>query len=267
MLTGEKMTTFTIKDTVGNIVVKHPSLGRILEDAGIDYCCGGKKPLQQACQEKSLDPEALLAKLQQALLDANDSQQEDPAKMSLIQLADHIVYQHHGYLKNELPRLDAITDRVASVHGGHDPRLVQVREAFIPLHQELMHHMNKEEQVLFPRIREIDTADSPPDLHCGSLALPIHQMEHEHEDAGSALETIRELTDEYMPPSWACNTYRVMLDSLSQLEQDLHWHVHKENNILFPRALERENELSQKSNGSCHGAGGTVPSLKYHYTR
>jgi regulator of cell morphogenesis and NO signaling len=166
----------------------------------------------------------------------------DAASMSLAALADHIEQTHHAYLRSELPRLDAMTQKVASVHGEHDPRLWQVRETFVALFEEMFSHMMKEERILFPMVRKIEASSIAPVFHCGSIAHPIHQMESEHEQAGSALERLRELTDGYAPPNWACNTYRAMLEALARLERDMHQHVHKENNVLFPRALVMERE-------------------------
>jgi regulator of cell morphogenesis and NO signaling len=160
--------------------------------------------------------------------------------MSLIELAEHIEETHHAYLREELPRLDFMTEKVSRVHGDKEPRLLRVREAFVALKAELEPHMMKEERVLFPIIRELEASASRPEFHCGSVANPIRQMEHEHDQAGDALAIIREATDDFVPPEWACNTYRAMLDSLEKLEADMHQHVHKENNVLFPKAIEME---------------------------
>lgn len=237
------MTTLQVHDTVGEIVTRQPALARVFEAAGIDYCCGGKKTLAEACRTKGVDPQAFLAALAQSA-SAGEAPVVEAAAMSLTALADHIEQTHHAYLRAELPRLDAITQKVASVHGAHEPRLWQVREAFVALFEELSSHMMKEEMMLFPMVREIEASTTAPLFHCGSLANPIRQMEAEHDQAGAALERMRELTDGYTPPDWACNTYRAMLDALAYLERDMHQHVHKENNVLFPRALVLEREKS-----------------------
>ena len=237
------MNSLTTENTIGSILVTYPHLARVFEEEGLDYCCGGKKSLKEACAEKGQDPEELLVKLQETAKKAGEDSSINPAALSLSELADHIERTHHALLREELPRLKAITERVAMVHGGNDPRLVEVKGNFVELAQELTQHMMKEEKVLFPLIREIDISESLPTSHCGSVESPIQQMEHEHDDAGSALSKLRELTDDYNAPQWACNTYRVMLDGLKRLEKDLHAHIHKENNILFPRALERERTL------------------------
>ena len=166
----------------------------------------------------------------------------DAAAMPLTELADHIVETHHAYVRSELPRLAKMTARVAAVHGDKDARLAQLNETFMGIAAELSNHMMKEEQILFPLIRQLDASESAPASHCGSIANPIQQMESEHDSAGDALKRMHELTDSYTPPDWACNTYRAMLDGLAQFEGDLHQHIHKENNVLFPRAIAMESE-------------------------
>jgi regulator of cell morphogenesis and NO signaling len=239
------MNTIQAEETVGAIVARRPALSRVFETAGIDYCCGGKKMLANACREKGLDVKSMIATLEQNELDGEESF-VDAASMSLPELADHIEQTHHAYLRSELPRLMKLTQKVASVHGDNDRRLQSVHETLLTFASELSSHMMKEEMILFPFIRRLEASDSPVEFHCGSIANPIRQMEHEHHDAGDALAKLRELTDDYTPPEWACNTYRAMLDALAHLERDMHQHVHKEDNVLFPRALAREAELSEK---------------------
>lgn len=233
------MNTFRTTETVGSVVTRRPALSRVFEQVSIDYCCGGKKTLEEACQEKGIDPLTFLSTLEEALpTDGEDS--VDTAAMSLSELADHIVKTHHAYLRIEFPRLDRLTKKVASVHGKTDPRLYRVRETYKALEEELTSHMMKEERILFPMVRQLEADNEAPMLLCGTLGNIIHQMEKEHEQAGSALESLRELTDGFKAPEWACNTYCVLLDTLDNLERDLHKHIHKENNVLFPRALEIE---------------------------
>lgn len=238
------MKTFEITDTVAEIVTRRPALSRVFEAEGIDYCCGGKKSLDQVCRETGRNPASLLARLEASASEPAEGPDVDAASMSLSELAGHIEQTHHAYLKRELPRLDALTERVATVHGDRDERLPDVRRVFLVFANELATHMMKEEQILFPMIRRLEESASAPAFHCGSIANPIRQMEHEHDGAGSALEQMRLLTDGYTPPNWACNTYRAMLDGLAHLERDMHRHVHKENNVLFPRALDREARLA-----------------------
>lgn len=236
------MSVFQVQDTVGELVTRHPALSRVFERAGVDYCCGGRKTLDEVCRQKGIDAESLLAALEESASASGNGAFVDTAAMSLAELADHIEQTHHAYLRSELPRLDAMTEKVASVHGEKNPRLAQIRRTFQGLAREMSSHMMKEEHILFPMIRQLEASRTAPRFHCGSVANPIRQMELEHDEAGSALEKLRELTDDYAPPDWACNTYRAMLDALAHLESDMHQHVHKENNVLFPRAIEMENE-------------------------
>ena len=238
------MTTFTAQDTVGDIVTRTPALSRIFEKARIDYCCGGKRPLGEVCQEKGIDVEAILTELGVAA-SVESGPTLDLETVSLSDLVDNIVGMHHVYLRTEVPRLDALTAKVASVHGDKDERLLSVREKYTALADEISSHMVKEEQMLFPMIKELDGNDTNPEFHCGSISNPILQMESEHDDVGATLAALSDLTDNYTPPDWACNTYRAMLDGLNDLERDLHQHIHKENNVLFPRTLAQENELTQ----------------------
>jgi regulator of cell morphogenesis and NO signaling len=242
------MTTLNTETTVGELVKIRPARARVFEQLKIDYCCGGKLPLAEACVKRGLDANVVLDQLQQA--DAEDRERDnalvDADAMGLAELADHIELVHHAYLREELPRLDQMTDRVYRVHGEHEPRLAEVRRAFVALNTELTSHMMKEEQILFPMIRELETATSVPDSHCGSITNPIRQMEAEHDNAGDALEIMNKATDGYRPPDWACNTYRAMLDGLETLEKDMHQHIHKENNVLFPKAARLEAELAER---------------------
>lgn len=233
-----------VQDTVGEVVARHPALSRVFEEFGVDYCCGGKKSLQEVCLVKGIDPESLLARLNESPSATPVPDDVDPAALSLTELVDHILQTHHAYLRAELPRLEMLTEKVAKVHGDKDPRLVQVRQTFVAFAGELASHMTKEEQILFPMIRQLDACDTLPAFPCGSIAHPIQRMEIEHDDAGLALARLRTLTDGYAPPVGACNTYRAMLEALASLERDMHQHVHKENNVLFPRAVQRESQFA-----------------------
>ncbi|QNN24061.1 iron-sulfur cluster repair di-iron protein [Planctomycetales bacterium ZRK34] len=234
-------TTLNSHATVGELVTERPQRSRVFERLGIDYCCGGKKSLAEVCAAKGYEADQVLS-----LIEESDASQStiviDAATMALTELCDHIEQTHHAYLKTELPRLDAMTHKVAAVHGADEPRLVELRETFIRFRDELMMHMQKEEHVLFPIIRSMESGDLSAGAHCGSVANPIAQMEAEHDDAGEALEAFRRLTDAYTPPAWACNTFRATYDALAQLERDMHQHVHKENNVLFPRAIKLERQ-------------------------
>lgn len=234
------MLTLDPTATVGSFVRQKPSRSRVFESLKIDYCCGGKTPLYQACEKKGIDAAEVMKQIEASDAAAETSDLTDADSMTLTELADHIEATHHAYLREELPRLDFMTEKVSRVHGDKDERLFRMREAFVALKAELEPHMMKEEKILFPLIRQLEASQSSSEFHCGSVANPIRQMEHEHDQAGNALEILREVTDGYEPPEWACNTYRAMLDSLQKLEADMHQHVHKENNVLFVKALELE---------------------------
>jgi len=235
------------ESTVGQLVVERPARARVFEKFGIDYCCGGKKPLASACQAKGLDTAEVLSALEAA--DGASAPAGDWSRATLTELTEHIESTHHAYMKTELPRLDRITERVATVHGARHPELAEVRATFVALKTEMEMHMHKEEGVLFPLCREVEFASAPVTSPCGSIGNPIRMMIKEHESAGEGLATIRRLTADYTPPEGACNTYRAMLSGLAEMEADMHQHVHKENNILFPRALKRESQLA----GEVHG--------------
>jgi len=207
------MPTLDSTATVGSFVRQRPSRSRVFESLKIDYYCGGKIPLGQACEKKGIDAANVLKQLQACNAATENCNLTDADSMSLTDLADHIEATHHAYLREELPRLDFMTEKVSRVHGDKDDRLFQMREA----------------------------STERKASHCGSVANPIRQMEHEHDLVGNALAILNESTDGYAPPEWACNTYRAMLDSLSQLERDMHQQIHKENNVLFPKTIELEN--------------------------
>lgn len=234
--------TPTIEATVGDLVTQRPSRSRVFEKLGIDYCCGGKRPLAELCEEKGLDANLILTVLLASETDAA-ADEDDWSQSSLTKLADHIEQTHHAYLKRELPRLGAMVRKVAAVHGVRHPWMLEIDGVYAGFAAEMESHMLKEEQMLFPMIRCLESGEAGPAGDCGpGIGNPVRVMEHEHDDAGRALQRMRDLSDGFTPPADACNTFRAMLDGLAELEVDTHRHVHKENSILFPRALERENQ-------------------------
>ncbi len=229
--------------TVRDIAATNPAAVRVFEKHGIDYCCGGQRPLAQVCTERGLSAEAVLAEVEAG------SRGQAPARdwmtASLAELIHHIVSRHHAYLKAELPALEARLAKVVEVHGtNHGDVLAPLQQVFSGLKEELEMHLGKEEMVLFPAIESIEAAANagraPEPLPFGTVRNPIRMMEHEHDGAGRALRTMRELTHDYAPPADACTTYRALYTGLEELEKDLHAHIHLENNILFPRAAELE---------------------------
>lgn len=222
--------------TVGEIVRAVPARSRLFENLGIDYCCGGKKLLAEVCKTKGLDPETVVAML--GALDAEASEPAaNPDSMSPSELCDHIERVHHGYLDKELPRLDFMTRKVAAVHGDHEPRLLEVRRVFEQFSAEIVPHTKEENEKIFPAIRRLDSVNGEKAEAAAGLKVSIEKLEAEHDKAGGALEQFRALTDGYNPPEWACNTFRALYDGLAELERNMHQHVHKENNVLFPKAL------------------------------
>jgi len=221
-------------DTVGDLVARNPQWAAAFERLGIDYCCGGHRPLDEACTQRGLkldDVEAALSAVERPA-EARDWRAE-----SLTALADHIEQTHHVFLKSQLPRLTELIDKLVVVHGRRHGELADLREVFDGLRMELESHLQKEEIVLFPVIRKIEATEGPIEFHCGGgLDGPISVMEAEHDAAAEALQRMGELTGGYATPADGCATYRTTMDALAAVERDLHEHIHKANNILFPRA-------------------------------
>ncbi len=234
--------------TVRDLVLKHPETRQALESLGIDYCCGGGRSLAEAAAAAGIDLTAVAKAVQQAADDANlasDAPERDWRQASLTELANHIEGTHHVFMKQALPRLDDLFAKVLSAHGArHGDMLASLRTTFQSLRSEIEMHLLKEEQVLFPYIRQMEaemaqTGQIPP-MHCGTAANPIRQMEAEHERAGAALMQMRSVTDDYALPADACSTFSALFEGLAEMEADLHEHIHLENNILFPRAMALE---------------------------
>jgi regulator of cell morphogenesis and NO signaling len=234
------MTTFTPELTVGEIAATLPASVRVFEKYRIDFCCGGKVPLDQACAKSGLDTAAVLEEIEKVAA-APSADTTDWQNADLDRLIDHILETHHGYMKIQLPRLEMMLAKVASKHGERLPPLGPV---FGPMKEELDGHLYKEEMILFPLIRGLihaqRTGNSAPMSHCGSVRNPLCVMLMEHDSAGDALVRLRELTGGYTVPEGACNTFRALYHELEELEADLHRHIHLENNILFPRAIALE---------------------------
>lgn len=235
------METIPITTELGALVTAHPELARELERRGLDYCCGGRASLEQACRAAGLDPVTVAAELSAV-------RSEDPppewASMDAAQLVDHLVDTHHRYLWDELPRLAALVTKVRDVHGERHPELRQVAACFEEIRLDLEPHLLKEERVLFPMVRELVAArgagDGAPAFHCGSVANPISVMLTEHDRVGELLERMADLTGGYVVPPDGCASYAACYVGLARLAADTHLHVHKENNVLFPLVLELE---------------------------
>ncbi len=233
----------TATQTVREIALEQPTSIRVFESLGIDYCCGGRKPLSEACQARSLEVEKVIAALEAAASGAGKPV-DDASGKSLTGLCAQIVATHHEYVRRELPRLAALAAKVVGRHGETHPELPVIQATLARLGEELMQHMGKEEIVLFPYISKLERAiadGGPRPKSCfGNVSNPIAMMTQEHDDAGLLLGALRSKSNQYTTPDGACPTYHAFYDGLREFEQDLHQHIHLENNILFPRAIEME---------------------------
>ncbi len=222
---------------VGQLVADSPARACVLEAYAIDYCCGGKLSLEEACLKKGVPVDEVLEKLGIADQKAGPDK-KDWTVAKLKDLIEHIVSAYHQPLRQELLRISQLSEKVARVHGENHPEMLELKDIFNHFKAQLELHMQKEEMVLFPGIISMELTGSPQIFGCGGgIEHPIEVMSQEHDEAGEALCTMRKLTHDYTPPEDACSTFKVLLFSLAQLESEMHQHVHKENNILFPRAL------------------------------
>ena len=231
--------------TVREVALNNPAATRVFEKFGIDYCCGGNKSLEQACGEANLQIEHVLDSLEFATTAADGRQAEkDWLSEPLTDLIAHIANTHHKYTREEIARLAPLFSKVCSVHGVRHPELIEMHEKFQALAQELSTHMLKEEVVLFPYIERMEESVIAGDpilpAPFGTVNNPVAMMMHEHDSAGNLLRSIRDLSSGYQPPANACVSYQTLYSALAEFERDLHQHIHLENNILFPRAIEME---------------------------
>lgn len=220
--------------TVGEIVANDFRTASLFKNSGIDFCCGGKQSIEDACREKGVNPEVLekqIAELQTEAISPSQNFNEWAPGF----LADYIVNTHHKYVQKTLPELMFYTRKIADVHGENHPELVEMASIFAGINDELQQHLKNEEEVLFPAIKKAEAGEDAEAREI--IASEIERMEGEHEFAGGAMDKINEISNQYQLPEDACNTYRVAFNLLEQFEDDLHVHVHLENNILYPKAL------------------------------
>jgi regulator of cell morphogenesis and NO signaling len=227
---------------VGEIVAADFRTAAVFERFGIDFCCGGRRDLGEACRTAAVDPADVVRALDALAPAAEDD--ADVTRWGLGRLIDHIVSAHHGYVRSSSPIIQRYLAKLAEVHGARHPELPRVAACFDKLSHDLAQHMRKEEEALFPYVRALATGsagdrDVPPPF--GTVENPIRMMEREHREAADELRLIRELTDGYVAPADGCQTYNVCMAELQRFERDLHRHVHLENNILFPKAVALEN--------------------------
>ncbi|HET9569943.1 MAG TPA: iron-sulfur cluster repair di-iron protein [Bacteroidales bacterium] len=219
---------------VGEIVTRDFRAAEIFKNVGIDFCCGGAQSLEEACKEKNLDLSDLELELQSLQeLPTNDAHRFNDFKLDF--LCDYIENTHHKTVLRLLPQLVAYTQKIANVHGAHHAELVEIAALFLQINTELLQHLKNEEEVLFPAIKEVLRSNS---AEAKAVVLSeITRMKGEHEFAGGAMDKINVLSKNYSVPADGCNTYDVTYKLLEQFEDDLHVHVHLENNILYPKAL------------------------------
>jgi regulator of cell morphogenesis and NO signaling len=233
-----KHKTMNKQITIGEVVAMDFRAASVFKEAGIDFCCGGKMSIEEACKEKGIDQFAMekkLADLDTAPLDtAHNFKDWDPGF-----LCDYIVNTHHKFVLKSLPELVQYTQKIASVHGERHPELSEVAELFSEINRELIQHLKNEEKVLFPSIKEYQSSGSIESKSI--IADQIRKLSEEHEFAGGAMDKINKISQNYTVPADGCNTYYVTYRLLQEFEDDLHVHVHLENNILFPRALKSLN--------------------------
>lgn len=236
--------------SLAQIVNNNHLAASVFEKYHLDFCCKGKRTLQQACTESELPVDEIISELEKTTQQNNDKVSINFDKLSLSQLAEYIVTTHHEYVKKEMPAIASYLQKVASKHGAHHPEMLKVFEILMALKEEMEQHMQKEEVVLFPRIQELEKQigiGNQPQINITYLKAPITMMEHEHDHAGAAMAEIRKLTGNYNLPADACTTFRLSFAALEAFEFNLHQHVHLENNILFPKALKMFNEIGEYS--------------------
>jgi regulator of cell morphogenesis and NO signaling len=239
---AQDLTHLLVKD----LVTENFHAAELFEKLGIDFCCRGNRPLREALNEKQISEAKFLEELNRVNQSASADNQRY-SEWDLNFLAQYIVNNHHGYVKNSIPVITAHIEKVLNAHGKKYPYIEEVQKEFSLVANEMINHMAKEEKILFPLIRYlVDTknfGEKPKNAGYGTIRNPIRQMESEHVSAGGAMERIRNLTSGYSLPADACTTFRVTFEELNEFESDLHKHVHLENNILFPRAIELEETL------------------------
>ena len=224
--------------TVREIVIENPAASRVFEAVGIDYCCGGNKALTDACERANVRTDYVLEQLERAR--NSGAPQKDWSFARASELIAYIVDQHHGYVRRETPRINALLDKVTARHGESHHEVLRIEQLFREVADELGTHMAKEENVLFPFIERLEREGGSVASPFGSVSYPIARMIAEHDDAGALLAEIRGLANGFEPPADACPTFRALYSALQEFERDLHLHVHLENNVLFPAAEKLE---------------------------
>lgn len=233
--------------TIREIALQYPQTTKVFEDFKIDYCCGGRKPLAQAVRSAGLDFELIETRLDEAIAQTNSTNNEAPEHLGPAELTDYLIAKHHLYTHEALERLGPLMDKVCDRHGESHKELYLIRSVLKSLSDDLILHMRKEEMVLFPYIKSMaasalnGNSSMPP--HFMTVKNPVRVMMMEHDTAGDFLRQIREFSKDFTLPENACPSFKALYFGLEELEKDLHQHIHLENNVLFPRAIELEDAL------------------------
>ncbi len=235
--------SFTSETKVKDIALSNPAARHVLESAGVDYCCGGGKSLQEACLHADVPTEEILRRLHENSKDISPDE-ENWTSAPLSDLTRHIREKHHRYVRDAISRVQPLLDKVREKHGENHPEIADIQRLFTEVSREMIMHMQKEEQILFPYIdalqRSADGNGSVEAPFFQTVRNPIQVMMSEHDAAGEIVRQIRKASSEYTAPADACTSYQALYQDLREFEADLHQHVHLENNILFPRAVEME---------------------------
>lgn len=230
---------------IGELVAQNYKTASVFKKFKIDFCCNGNRTISEACERKNLDAAVLINELNKMII--SQEQNIDFNSWELDLLADYIEKTHHRYVIAKIEEIKPYLNKVVKVHGNHNPELKEIEILFNQSAHELTQHLQKEEMVLFPFIRNMVNSkiEQKPLLipHFGTVENPISMMKNEHQNEGERFEKIAGLSNNYTPPSHACNTYRVTFALLKEFEDNLHQHIHLENNILFPKAIHLEKEF------------------------
>lgn len=236
----------TKTDYIGAMVAEDFRTAAVFKKYGIDFCCKGGRTIADACEKKGIDEQKIYEEIEN--LPKSGGANIDFTSWPLDLLADYVEKTHHRYVEEKTPVLQAFLDKLCKVHGDRHPELFEIRELFDESAKDLAAHMKKEELILFPFVRNMIKAQQTGEVlrqpHFGTVENPVNMMQHEHAVEGERFEKIAKLTDGYTPPADACNTYKVAFAMLQDFENDLHTHIHLENNILFPKSIHLEKDFS-----------------------
>ncbi|MCB0653173.1 MAG: iron-sulfur cluster repair di-iron protein [Saprospiraceae bacterium] len=233
----------TKENIVGKVVAQDYRTASVFKSHSIDFCCKGNRSIAEVCEKEQIDENKLIQELNQAAI-TSDADTTDFKSWDMDLLADYIEKKHHRYVDKKIPEIKAFLNKVAKVHGERHPELIEIEQLFTDSAHELLAHMEKEEKILFPYVREMAADSTLQQPHFGTVKNPIQMMMQEHDTEGERFRKIALLSNNYTPPFDACTTYKVAFALVKEFEEDLHLHIHLENNILFPKAIETEKKLN-----------------------